>query len=209
MCGRAESHWAGRTGEAELRETAAGLRVGAWRRARSAGIDVVPSGDQSLYDHVLDAAWELGAIPERFGGPGAEGLDAYFAMARGSADAHPLEMTKWLDTNYHYLVPELAEGQAFRARHGHWTEQIAHARGLGIATRPVILGPFSFLRLSKGLARPLDALDALVRTTSSRPNMVPGVGPSPDKMLRRPVSGMRFCEWMKSWERIARGPGSA
>ena len=101
-------------------------------------------------------------MPERFGGPGAEGLDAYFAMARGSAGAHPLEMTKWLDTNYHYLVPELAEGQAFRARPGHWAEQIAQARQLGIATRPVVLGPFSFLRLSKGLARPLEALDALV-----------------------------------------------
>ena len=84
-----ESYWAGRTGEPELRETAAGLRAAGWRRARSAGVDVVPSGDQSLYDHVLDAAWALGAVPERFGGPGAEGLDAYFAMARGSAGAHP------------------------------------------------------------------------------------------------------------------------
>ncbi len=157
-----ESHWAGRTGEPELRETAAALRAAGWRRARSAGIDVVASGDQSLYDHVLDAAWGLGAIPGRFGGPDADGLGAYFAMARGSADAHPLEMTKWLDTNYHYLVPELADGQAFRARPGHWTGQIAHARQLGIATRPVVLGPFSFLRLSKGLARPLDALPALV-----------------------------------------------
>ena len=84
-----ESYWAGRAGEPELRETAAGLRAAGWRRARSAGIDVVPSGDQSLYDHVLDAAWGLSAVPERFGGPGAEGLDAYFAMARGSAAAAP------------------------------------------------------------------------------------------------------------------------
>jgi 5-methyltetrahydropteroyltriglutamate--homocysteine methyltransferase len=157
-----ESYWAGRTGAPELQETAAALRAAAWRRAASAGIDVIPSGDFSLYDHVLDAAWAVDAIPERFGGPGAEGLDAYFAMARGTDRARPLEMTKWLDTNYHYLVPELADGQTFRARPDHWVAQLEQARALGIATRPVLLGPFSLVRLSKGLSRPLDALGLLV-----------------------------------------------
>lgn len=156
-----ESYWAGRTASEELLETARGLRSAAWRRARAAGIDVIPSGDFSLYDHVLDAAWALGAIPERFGG-GGEGLEAYFVMARGSAGVRPLEMTKWFDSNYHYLVPELRPGQEFCLRPDHWVEQIDEAAALGIPTRPVVLGPFSFLLLSKGLDRPLDALETLV-----------------------------------------------
>jgi 5-methyltetrahydropteroyltriglutamate--homocysteine methyltransferase len=157
-----ESFWAGRAGEEELRETASALRAANWGRAAAAGIDVIPSGDFSLYDHVLDAAWGVGAIPERFGGPDAEGLDAYFACGRGTADTRPLEMTKWFDTNYHYLVPELVPGQRFRARPDHWVAQLGEARELGVETRPVIVGPVSLLLLSKGLDHPLEALDALV-----------------------------------------------
>jgi len=155
-----ESYWAGRTGAAELTETAAAVRAAGWRRARDAGIDVVPA-DHSLYDHVLDATIAVDAIPERFGGHGAEGLEVLFAMARGADGVRPLEMTKWLDTNYHYLVPELSDGQRFRARPDHWLAQIKQARSLGIVVRPVILGPYSLVRLSKGLTRPLDALAAL------------------------------------------------
>ncbi len=157
-----ESHWAGTTGADELGATAAALRADTWRRARAAGVDVIPSGDFSLYDHVLDTAWGLDAIPERFGGPGTEGLDAYFAMARGREGVRPLEMTKWLDTNYHYLVPELHDGQAFRARPEGWLAPVAEAQALGITARPVIVGPYSFVRLAKGLERPLETLAALV-----------------------------------------------
>jgi 5-methyltetrahydropteroyltriglutamate--homocysteine methyltransferase len=157
-----EEHWAGRSGAAEVQETARALRATSWRRAQAAGIDVIPSGDFSLYDHVLDTAFALGVIPERFGGPDADGLDAYFALARGTADARPLEMTKWSDTNYHYLVPELRPGQRFRLRPDHWVGQLQEAAALGIATRPVVLGPLTFVLLSKGLDRPLDLLDALV-----------------------------------------------
>jgi 5-methyltetrahydropteroyltriglutamate--homocysteine methyltransferase len=157
-----ESYWEGRLGEPELREAAWALRAASWGRARAAGVDAIPSGDFSLYDHVLDAAWAVGAIPERLGGPDAEGLDAYFACARGTADARPLEMTKWLDTNYHYLVPEIARGQRFRARPEHWLDQFREARQLGIDTRPALVGPATLLLLSKGLERPLDALDALM-----------------------------------------------
>src|SRR5688500_4781284 len=121
-----ESHWAGRTGAPELLETAAALRAAAWSRARDAGIDVV-SADASLYDHVLDTAIALDAIPERFGGPGAEGLDVLFAMARGGPGARPLEMTMWLDTHSHYLVTELAVGGGSLPRPGHRTASGAHA----------------------------------------------------------------------------------
>lgn len=159
-----ESFWADRTGADELLETARGLRAANWRRAQSAGLDTIPSGDFSLYDHVLDTAWALGAIPERFGDPASareSGLDGYFALARGSAGARPLEMTKWFDTNYHYLVPELTAEQPFALDASHWVTQFHEAGALGIQTRPAVLGPFTFLRLSKGLDRPLDLLERL------------------------------------------------
>lgn len=159
-----ESHWAGQTSADALRATAQQLRADAWKRARLAGLDVIPSGDFSLYDHVLDTAWALGAIPERFGGIDRDGDDlaGYFALARGSADARPLEMTKWFDTNYHCLVPELHPAQTFELRASHWTEPLRESAALGISTRPVVLGPWSFLLLSKGVDRPLDLLETLL-----------------------------------------------
>jgi 5-methyltetrahydropteroyltriglutamate--homocysteine methyltransferase len=159
-----EAHWAGRTAAEELQETARALRAASWRRAQAAGVDAIPSGDFSLYDHVLDTAWALGAIPRRHGGAALreQGLAGYFALARGSATARPLEMTKWFDTNYHYLVPELEPGQAFSLDAAHWVGQLQEALALGVRTRPVVLGPFTFLTLAKGVARPLQLLDALV-----------------------------------------------
>jgi 5-methyltetrahydropteroyltriglutamate--homocysteine methyltransferase len=157
-----DAHWSGRLAASDLLETARALRVAGWQRAQTAGIDVVPSGDFSLYDHVLDTAWGLGAIPERFGDPAGDDLAAYFAMARGTDGVRPLEMTKWFDTNYHYLVPELREGGPFRLRPEHWVGQFRAARAAGIGTRPVVLGPLSFLLLSKGLERPLAELPRLV-----------------------------------------------
>ncbi|MBS1893746.1 MAG: 5-methyltetrahydropteroyltriglutamate--homocysteine S-methyltransferase [Actinobacteria bacterium] len=157
-----ESYWAGSAGAEELTETARGLRAANWKRATGAGIDAIPCGDFSLYDHVLDTAWALGAIPSRFGALDRGSLADYFVLARGDEDRWPLEMTKWFDTNYHYLVPELEPGQAFEPRADHWTGPLAEAAELGIAVRPVVLGPLSFLLLSKGLDRPLELLDALV-----------------------------------------------
>jgi 5-methyltetrahydropteroyltriglutamate--homocysteine methyltransferase len=157
-----EAYWAERIPASELADVARTLRAAGWRRASGAGVDVIPSGDFSFYDHVLDTVYAVGAVPERFGGPDAPWEEAYFAMARGTAGARPLEMTKWFDTNYHHLVPELSAGQTFRLRAEHWLEPLAQAAALGIATRPVVLGPATFLLLSKGLERPLDALDELV-----------------------------------------------
>jgi len=157
-----EAFWAGKTGQEELLETARALRSANWKKAQSAGVDAIPCGDFSLYDHVLDTAWALGAIPARFGEPDRDDLSAYFGLARGTAEQRPLEMTKWFDTNYHYLVPEHERGQRFELRADHWTGPLREAASLGISTRPVVLGPFSFLALSKGLERPLDALEDLV-----------------------------------------------
>ena len=156
-----EGHWAGEIGAGGLQETARSVRADAWQTA-AAHVDVVAIGDFSLYDHVLDTGWALGTIPDRFGGPDADSLDAYFAMARGGGGVRPLELTKWLDTNYHYLVPELHEGQRFHARAEHWLAQLEEARALGISGRPVLLGPLSFLLLGKGHDHPLRLFDMAV-----------------------------------------------
>ncbi|WP_028058462.1 5-methyltetrahydropteroyltriglutamate--homocysteine S-methyltransferase [Candidatus Solirubrobacter pratensis] len=141
-----EARWSGRATDEELLAVAREQRAALWRRAADAGIDVICVGDASLYDHVLDTAVAVGAVEP--------GLDAYFEAARG---ARPLEMTKWFDTNYHYLVPRLTGELA--ARPDHWLEQLAEARALGIEGRPVILGPWSFVQLAKA---PLSCLDALL-----------------------------------------------
>ncbi|OBU66070.1 5-methyltetrahydropteroyltriglutamate--homocysteine S-methyltransferase [Stenotrophomonas maltophilia] len=164
-----ERHWAGEDDAATLLATAAGLRARHWQLQIEAGVDVPPSNDFSLYDQVLDTAWLFDAIPERYRALAArDPLAAYFAAARGlqrdGIDLRALEMTKWFDTNYHYLVPELHAGQAFALRGGKPLAEFNEARALGIHTRPVLLGPVSFLLLSKTTdgSAALDLLDALL-----------------------------------------------
>ncbi len=164
-----ESYWRGETDAAQLLATAAALRARHWRLQREAGVDVPPSNDFSLYDQVLDTAFLFDAIPERYRAlAGRSPLQAYFAMARGlqrdGVDLHALEMTKWFDTNYHYLVPELQQGQAFALRDNKPLAEYREAEALGIQTRPVLLGPVSFLLLSKTTdgSNPLGLLDNLL-----------------------------------------------
>jgi 5-methyltetrahydropteroyltriglutamate--homocysteine methyltransferase len=142
-----EAFWAGQATEADLQSAAAMLRRQVSETLRDAGLTGVPSNTFSLYDHVLDAAVMVNAVPERFSG--LTGLEAYFAMARGAHGAAPLELTKWFDTNYHYLVPELGSGTDLRLADDKPLREYAEARSLGIETRPVLLGPLSFLLLSK------------------------------------------------------------
>jgi 5-methyltetrahydropteroyltriglutamate--homocysteine methyltransferase len=164
-----EAHWAGRIGEAELLERAAQRRREAWRLQRDLGIEHVPSNDFSLYDHVLDTIATVGAVPHRFGSLGEAGdLRTYFAMARGlprgdgaEPDVPPLEMTKWFDTNYHYLVPELEPGLRFRLAWSKPLDELLEARALGIRTRPVLLGPLTFLLIGKAKTAGLDRLRLL------------------------------------------------
>ena len=145
-----EDYWAGRIDEDALHETARGLRRNAWLLQRDAGIEHIPSNDFSFYDHVLDTAAMLGAVPSRFGhDDGPVSLDTYFAMARGAAKAPAMEMTKWFDTNYHYIVPEFEEGQTFRLSSTQHLDHYLEAKALGIETRPVLLGPITFLLLGK------------------------------------------------------------
>ncbi|GAA0517674.1 5-methyltetrahydropteroyltriglutamate--homocysteine methyltransferase [Saccharopolyspora subtropica] len=163
-----EDYWSGRCDEAHLREVARELRADTWRALRDAGLDSVPSGTFSFYDHVLDTAVTFGAVPERHAALGLGPLDTYFAMARGADSAAPLEMTKWFDTNYHYLVPEIAPDTRFRVADRIPIEQYREAAAAGVPARPVLVGPLTFLLLAKPAAgspdsfRPLDKLDELL-----------------------------------------------
>ncbi|AKC86652.1 5-methyltetrahydropteroyltriglutamate--homocysteine S-methyltransferase [Pseudoxanthomonas suwonensis] len=149
-----EAHWGGDTAATQLLDTARELRARHWRLQREAGIDLPPSNDFSLYDQVLDTAFLFDAIPQRYRAVvDAAPLAGYFAMARGlqrdGIDLRALEMTKWFDTNYHYLVPELEAGQQFALRGDKPVAQYLEAKALGIETRPVLIGPVTLLWLSK------------------------------------------------------------
>jgi 5-methyltetrahydropteroyltriglutamate--homocysteine methyltransferase len=135
-----------RVDEAHLQHVASSIRLANWRFQREAGIDLIPSNDFSLYDHVLDTIALVGAVPPRFAWDGSTvGLDLYFAMARGGQtdgrNIPALDLTKWFDTNYHYLTPEFQRGQQFRGAGTKPLEEFDEAQALGIATRPVLLGP--------------------------------------------------------------------
>jgi len=159
-----ERYWTGESDAATLLAIAAELRARHWQLQQDKGIDVIPSNDFSLYDQVLDLTAVLGAVPPRFAGEAA-GLDTYFAMARGTAAAPAMEMTKWFDTNYHFIVPEFHAGQRFALNSRKPIDEFLEARALGIHTRPVLIGPVTYLSLGKakdeGLV-PLDVLDELL-----------------------------------------------
>ncbi|MGS0687094.1 5-methyltetrahydropteroyltriglutamate--homocysteine S-methyltransferase [Nakamurella sp. GG22] len=167
-----ESYWAGRSTADELLGAAADLRRRRRAELRDGGLDELPGNDFSFYDHVLDTAWMLGAIPARHRSavPAVDSvqgrLDRYFAMARGTADAAPLEMTKWFDTNYHYLVPELGPETEFVLDPAKPLVDLAEAAEDDATTRPVIVGPVTFLLLSKpepGAPQDFSPLGALDR----------------------------------------------
>ncbi len=160
-----ELHWSGGD-ERELLAEGARIRARHWEAQIAAGLDFIPSGDFSYYDHVLDTAVLLGAVPERYVPRGSRtGLGAYFAMARGgsapSGELAALEMTKWFDTNYHYIVPELEANQGFRLDSSVPMAQFAEAKALGGNVRPVLLGPVTFLSLAKPARAGLDAFSLL------------------------------------------------
>jgi 5-methyltetrahydropteroyltriglutamate--homocysteine methyltransferase len=161
-----EAYWQGRQTGAGLDQTASSLRHLHWRQQQEAGIDLIPSNDFSFYDHVLDTSAMVGAVPQRFGWTGSLiDLPTYFAMARGkttgretaeddvsrsnSPGVHPMEMTKWFDTNYHYIVPEFYAGQKFSLASTKAVDEFQEALSLGIKTKPVLLGPVTFLKLGK------------------------------------------------------------
>jgi len=164
-----ENYWRGESDADALQTTARELRQRHWALARKAGADVVPVNDFSLYDHVLDTAVLFDAVPARYRPLLADDpLRGYFALARSHKrdghDLHALEMTKWFDTNYHYLVPELEREQRFALVGDKPVAEFLEAKALGHHARPVLLGPVSFLLLAKTVdgSDRLDLLDALL-----------------------------------------------
>jgi 5-methyltetrahydropteroyltriglutamate--homocysteine methyltransferase len=146
-----EAFWSGKTEFSEVETVASELKARHWNYQKDAGIDFIASNDFSYYDNVLDTAIMLGAIPKRFRGLAAEEL--YFSMARGNKDAVAMEMTKWFNTNYHYIVPELSLEDRYVLNATKILNEYKEAKALGITTKINLIGPITFLGLSKRIDR--------------------------------------------------------
>lgn len=145
-----EAFWKGAKSEEELQQVAADIRRANWATQKAAGADLLPVGDFSFYDHVLDLICAVGAIPKRFGFDAANlSLQQYFQLARGNATQFAMEMTKWFDTNYHYIVPEWHADTEFSAHSARLIAQIKEAKAQGHDIKPTLVGPLTFLWLGK------------------------------------------------------------
>lgn len=160
-----EKYWRGEITQAEQREVASELRRTHWQWQVAAGIEQVPVGDFAFYDQVLTLSATLNAIPDRHRGEGAIDLDTLFRVARGRAptgqDAPASEMTKYFNTNYHYLVPELTQNQDFSIAYEQFFDEVSEAQALGYKAKPVLLGPVSYLHLAKTVGQEFDKLSLL------------------------------------------------
>ncbi|KAI7259855.1 putative 5-methyltetrahydropteroyltriglutamate--homocysteine [Hortaea werneckii] len=166
-----EAYWGGKLSQDELRAEGKRLRLEHWKIQKDAGVDVIPSNDFAYYDQVLDHIQMFNAIPERYSKHGLNTLDEYFAMGRGhqkdGIDVPSLEMVKWFDSNYHYVKPTLQDNQTFKlADQPKAVRHFKEAKDAGITTRPVVLGPVSFLHLGKAdrgqSVDPITLLDKLL-----------------------------------------------
>src|SRR3954463_9121972 len=150
-----EQYWSGKSSQKSLVHVGKNIRLQNWQLQKDAGIDLIPSNDFSFYDQILDMSLTLGVIPERYHDVMLDEnnteLDLYFAMARGyqkgGLDITAMEMTKWFDTNYHYIVPEFHKDQPFKLFSTKVIDEFYEAKQMGILTKPVLLGPVSYLLL--------------------------------------------------------------
>ena len=162
-----ESFWNKKINENDFLQNISNIKKNNWLTQRKAGVHFIPSNDFSLYDHVLDMCLTVDAIPERFKKlkNKKNKFDLYFAMARGyqngKIDIKAMEMTKWFDTNYHYIVPEFKQNQKFNLAFSKIIDEFLEAKNFGIITRPVILGPLSFLYLGKSISNKFNKLKLL------------------------------------------------
>ncbi|KAI0541713.1 cobalamin-independent methionine synthase [Xylaria digitata] len=166
-----EAYWAGNLSQADLLAEAKRLRLAHWKIQKDAGVDIIPSNDFALYDQVLAHIQDFGAVPERYSNAGLDRVDEYFAMGRGhqkgGVDVPSLEMVKWFDSNYHYVKPTLQNNQTFTLTSSpKAVNEFNEAKEAGIITRPVLVGPVSFLHLGKAdrgqTVDPIDLLDKLL-----------------------------------------------
>ena len=159
-----ERYWRGEIAEADLLDIAKRLRELNWQHQAKANADFVAVADFTLYDHILDLQVATGAIPARFGFDSQNlTLDQYFQLARGNKTQFAIEMTKWFDTNYHYLVPEFHKETQFKANPAHYVTQIREAKALGYQVKPTIVGPLTFLWLGKEKGAAFNRFDLLAK----------------------------------------------
>ncbi|SPO38178.1 probable MET6 - methionine synthase [Pseudozyma flocculosa] len=148
-----EAYWGGKTSQEELLKVAKEQRLLTYKSIKEQGVDTVPTGTFSLYDHVLDASNTFNLIPAQYAQAGLDPLDTYFAMARGhqknGVDLPATEMQKWFDSNYHYLVPELSEKTEFKINNTKPVDDFVEAKEAGYNARPVLVGPVTLLALGK------------------------------------------------------------
>ena len=161
-----ESYWAGNSTQEELLATGRELRARHWKQQAEAGVDLVPVGDFAWYDHVLTTSLLLGNVPARHqNADGSVDLDTLFRLGRGRAPtgkpAAAAEMTKWFNTNYHYMVPEFVKGQKFKLAWTQLLEEVDEALALGHKVKPVLLGPLTYLWLGKVKGEQFDRLSLL------------------------------------------------
>lgn len=167
-----EAYWAKKISADELLQAGQKIREGNWKTQQEAGIDLIPSNDFSFYDQVLDLSLTVGAIPARYNSllnkvDRQYNLDLYFAMARGfqqdGVDVTAMEMTKWFDTNYHYIVPEFVKDQAFKLTSEKFLNEYNEAKKLGIETKPVLIGPITYLLVGKEKEAGFNRIDLIER----------------------------------------------
>ncbi|HTE34479.1 MAG TPA: 5-methyltetrahydropteroyltriglutamate--homocysteine S-methyltransferase [Chryseolinea sp.] len=164
-----EVYWSGKSTLRNLIQVGKNIRQENWELQRRAGIDLIPSNDFSFYDQVLDMSLTVNAIPERYHdvilNKNNSELDLYFAMARGyqkdGLDITAMEMTKWFDTNYHYIVPEFHKGQQFRLFSTKVVDEFYEAKEIGLVTKPVLIGPVSYLLLGKEKGSGFERIDLI------------------------------------------------
>lgn len=189
-----EKYWKGNSNETELLTIAKNIKIENWQAQKDTDIDFISSNDFSFYDQVLDTCLLLGCIPERFKEiqKNESELDLYFAMARGlqndKHDAIAMEMTKWFDTNYHYIVPEFTENQSFKLFSTKVIEEFKEAKALSIQTKPVFIGPITFLNLGKNKE------DHSFNKLSLLKNILPVYLEAIDKLVAEGVTHIQFDE---------------
>lgn len=147
-----EAYWSGKIDEAEFTSQLKAIRLGNIQKQKQQGIDIIPVNDFTFYDQMLDMSVMFGLVPERYSvyEGGSVPLSVYYSMARGNNDEVASEMTKWFNTNYHYIVPELKLAQLTLTENKPLTAYREAKEKLGIETKPVLIGPYTFLSLSKG-----------------------------------------------------------
>lgn len=216
-----ESYWKGELAADDLVRTGERLRQAAWVTQRDTGIELIPCNDFSFYDQVLDAVAMVGAVPSRYGWSGGSvDLDTYFAMARGAQreglDVMAMEMTKWFDTNYHYIVPEFSAGQRFSLSTDKAIEEFSEAKQTGINAKPVLVGPISLITLGKAREPgydPLASLDDLLSVYGDVIEQLARAGAAwiqlDEPFLVRDCDSNELAALRRAYEQLAARKGSA